>query len=242
MKKIIIFSTVLLCFIFNGVVSAEYIDNSDGTITDASTNLMWQKSFGRGTWDIACDYCNQSATGGYSDWRLPDLTELQLLVDPTYENPCIYPLFACLSGPYWTTTVYDDSVWVVVFSKGYSALKEKSNESYVRCVRDATTSDQYDVTGIWQMAGQPYFLSLYITGSAAIAVTYIPGEGESYMLGTITGNAAHIYYASDLSQFDATVTFTSATTATMTVNSCVPFSGDYCILPAGTTVTGTKIF
>jgi hypothetical protein len=44
---------------------------------------MWQKTYGKGTGNIACDYCNQSATGGFSDWSLPNLTELQLLVDPT---------------------------------------------------------------------------------------------------------------------------------------------------------------
>lgn len=105
-----------------------------------------------------------------------------------------------------------------------------------------TDPPQYDVTGIWQMAGQQYFLSLYVTGSTAIAVTYIPGAGESYMLGTITGNTGRVTYASDLAEFDATFIFTSATTGTMTVNKCAPFPGDYCILPAGTSVSGKKIF
>ncbi len=105
-----------------------------------------------------------------------------------------------------------------------------------------TEPSQYDVTGIWQMDGQAYYLSLYITGSTAIAVTYIPGAGESYLTGTISGNTGHITYASDLAQFDATFIFTSATTGTLTVNKCVPFSGEYCILPVGVPISGVKIF
>lgn len=105
-----------------------------------------------------------------------------------------------------------------------------------------TEPSQYDVTGIWQMVGYNYYLSLYITGSTAIAVTYIPGAGESYMTGTISGNIGHITYASDLAQFDATFTFTSATTGTLTVNKCVPFSGEYCVLPVGVPINGIKIF
>lgn len=105
-----------------------------------------------------------------------------------------------------------------------------------------TEPPQYDVTGIWQMVGHNYYLSLYITGSTAIAVTYIPGAGESYLLGTISGNIGHINYASDLAQFDATFIFTSATTGTLTVNKCVPFSGEYCVLPVGVPINGIKIF
>ena len=105
-----------------------------------------------------------------------------------------------------------------------------------------TSPPQYDVTGIWQMVGQNYYLSLYITGSTAIAVTYIPGAGESYMTGTISGDTGHINYASDLAQFDATFIFTSATTGTLTVNKCVPFSGEYCLLPVGVPINGIKIF
>lgn len=101
---------------------------------------------------------------------------------------------------------------------------------------------QYDVTGIWQMVGQNYYFSLYVTGSTAIAVTYIPGAGESYLLGTISGNIGHITHASDLAQFDATFTFTSATTATLTVNKCIPFSGEYCLLPVGVPINGIKVF
>ncbi len=105
-----------------------------------------------------------------------------------------------------------------------------------------TEPSQYDLTGIWQVVGQAYYFSLYIKGSSVIIITFVPGQGEGYMLGDISSNTGQIVYASDLSQFNATFTATSATTGTLTVNNCVPFAGEYCLLPAGSTVNVVKIF
>ena len=101
---------------------------------------------------------------------------------------------------------------------------------------------QYDLAGIWQVVGQAYYFSLYIKGSSVIIITFVPGQGEGYMTGNISGNTGTIAYASDLSQFNATFAATSATTGTLTVNTCVPLSGEYCLLPAGATVSVVKIF
>ena len=101
---------------------------------------------------------------------------------------------------------------------------------------------QYDLIGIWQVVGQGYYFSLYISDSTVIIITFVPGQGEGYMTGNISGNTGTIAYASDLSQFNATFTATSPTTGTLTVNTCVPFSGEYCLLPAGETVNVKKIF
>ncbi len=90
------------------------------------------------------------------------------------------------------------------------------------------------------MVGQPYFISVHVNGSTIVGVTYFPGEGESYLVGNISGDIGYITYASDLSQFDATFTFTSNTTATLTINNCVP--GGSCLLPTGATVNAIKIF
>ena len=141
----------------------------------------------------------------------------------------------------FTTAVSDAGIYYIKITGGY-------DKPYTLTVSISnpgecpTSPPQYDVTGIWQMVGQNYYLSLYITGSTVIAVTYIPGAGESYMTGTISGDTGHINYASDLAQFDATFIFTSATTGTLTVNKCVPFSGEYCLLPVGVPINGIKIF
>jgi len=104
------------------------------------------------------------------------------------------------------------------------------------------TSAQTAIAGIWQVAGQMFFISVNINGDTVVGVTYVPGAGESFLMGYVAGNKGYVNYASDLSQFDATITLTSNTTGTMTVNKCVPFSGESCLLPAGATVNIVKIF
>jgi len=107
----------------------------------------------------------------------------------------------------------------------------------------ATTNNvDYDVEGIWQLAGQNNFISVHVNNSVLIGITYFPGAGESFILGDISGNTGHITYSSDVAQFDATIVFTSSTTGVITVNSCVPFSGDYCLFPPGVTINAVKIF
>lgn len=61
----------------------DFVDNGDETITDDATSLMWQKSDGGVTmdWKDALTYAENATTGGYNDWRLPNVKELQSIVD-----------------------------------------------------------------------------------------------------------------------------------------------------------------
>jgi len=62
-----------------------FVDNSDGTITDRATGLMWQQDDGGETmdWPTALTYAESATTAGYDDWRLPNIKELQSIVDYT---------------------------------------------------------------------------------------------------------------------------------------------------------------
>ncbi|RME63844.1 MAG: DUF1566 domain-containing protein, partial [Caldilineae bacterium] len=85
----------------------QFVDNGDGTITDSATGLMWtQDDSGQGMdWAQALAWVQQKNAEnylGYSDWRLPDVKELQSIVDytrapdasdPANEGPAIDPLF-----------------------------------------------------------------------------------------------------------------------------------------------------
>jgi hypothetical protein len=63
----------------------DFQDNSDGTITDNATGLMWSKDdSGEGLdWASALEFAYNATTAGYSDWRLPNAKELQSIVDYT---------------------------------------------------------------------------------------------------------------------------------------------------------------
>ncbi len=60
-----------------------FVDNGNGTISDLATGLMWSKDDnGSGVeWIEALPYAESSTLAGYSDWRLPNIKELQSIVD-----------------------------------------------------------------------------------------------------------------------------------------------------------------
>lgn len=57
-------------------------DNGDGTVSDLTTGLMWQKSPGdKKTFDDAVKGASKTKLGGYNDWRLPTIKELYSLIN-----------------------------------------------------------------------------------------------------------------------------------------------------------------
>jgi hypothetical protein len=102
-----------------------FVDNKNGTVTDAATGLMWQKSdSGLGmNWEKALKYAEDLSLGGYSDWRLPNAKELQSIVDysrspQTHGTAAIDPVFetTAIKDPegkrqypyFWTSTTHLD--------------------------------------------------------------------------------------------------------------------------------------
>jgi hypothetical protein len=59
-----------------------FVDNGDGTVSDNLTGLIWEKSPDTGMkklWSDAISYANNLSLAGHSDWRLPNLYELESL-------------------------------------------------------------------------------------------------------------------------------------------------------------------
>jgi hypothetical protein len=126
--------------------SGNLMDNGDETVTDTETGLMWQKATTpvTYTWQQALAYAEGLTLGGHSDWRLPNLNELQTLVDYTRYDPAIDPLLEpnTFSSYYQSSTTYasyPDHAWLVHFNDGIvgsvSYVKTLSNRYYVRAVR-----------------------------------------------------------------------------------------------------------
>lgn len=72
--------------------------NGDGTISDKATGLMWaQDDSGEGmNWESALAWAqtmNASSYLGHNDWRLPNVKELQSIVDYSGVFPAIDPMF-----------------------------------------------------------------------------------------------------------------------------------------------------
>ncbi len=78
----------------------KFVDNGDGTITDLATGLMWQKDDSKKgmTWDNAIKYADELELAGHDDWILPDVKQLQSIVDysrspKTTNSAAINPMF-----------------------------------------------------------------------------------------------------------------------------------------------------
>ncbi len=84
----------------------DFSDNGDETISDNASGLMWaQNDNGECLdWEDALEYAEGSVLAGYGDWRLPNVKELQSIVDysrsPSASDAenvgaAIDPLFTC---------------------------------------------------------------------------------------------------------------------------------------------------
>jgi hypothetical protein len=126
--------------------SPRFTDNDDGTVTDKLTGLIWLKNAncagGQVNWDTAVDYCAALYDGCTTcfgtaedcglrdgsvagDWRLPNLKELQSLIDFGQSGPALpseYPFTGVLSAYYWsgtTLSINTGRAWHVALGNGH---------------------------------------------------------------------------------------------------------------------------
>ena len=130
-----------------------FTDNNDGTVTDNLTRLIWMKNanaFSTRTWAEALDLANNLASGSYGlsdgsqagDWRLPNIKELQSLIDFSKSYPPLpenHPFTNWLGAYYWSSTTRahgSPEAWIVYFTEGNLGWYAKSlGNCYVWCVR-----------------------------------------------------------------------------------------------------------
>ena len=131
-----------------------YTDNSNGTVTDNNTGLIWQKEDDGTalTWDQAISYCASLSLPG-TGWRLPSKKELISIVDYgiEYPGPTINPIFTkAKQSDYWTFTpsaYYPGDAWAVGFIYGHVGGNGKDGDFYVRCVRGEQQSSSFTDNG-----------------------------------------------------------------------------------------------
>lgn len=104
---------------------SEYQNNNNGTITDKTSGLMWaENDSGKAlTWKEALEYAENAKLAGYTDWRLPNVKELQSIVD--YSG--IYP---AINKDYFNVTKLDNNP-NYYFWTSTSAYFSKQDPSYI---------------------------------------------------------------------------------------------------------------
>ncbi len=138
--------------------ATRFVDNGDGTVTDNLTGLIWLKNAncgGEGAWATMLGYANGLYDGctncfgtagdcGVSDgsvagdWRLPNIRELQSLIDYGRIYPALpggHPFTNVIgsSRGYWTNTSRSDDSnykWVVSFYYGEPVLSTVTSTVY----------------------------------------------------------------------------------------------------------------
>jgi hypothetical protein len=151
---------VAALFSFLHVVSVQaavpYTDNGE-TVIENTTGLEWEKktantdgygsitSSDKVTWQGAVNWCENSVTSNHSDWRLPESSELESLLDPTRpDHPYIDPIFESESARYWSNTTditdYKGRKNTVHFMGADGSIRGEPTTfpNYVRCVRDGS--------------------------------------------------------------------------------------------------------
>jgi hypothetical protein len=124
---------------------------SGDCVTDNLTGLMWAKNAnlpnGTKMWQQALDYVASMNSGaglcGYHDWRLPNVNELESLVNAEQANTATWlnsgqGFSNVQSGYYWSSTTYARNTgltWSVEVWGGSVDHDDKSNNYYVWPVR-----------------------------------------------------------------------------------------------------------
>jgi len=122
--------------------------------TDPDTGLTWTKADNGSDvdWKQATTYCSNLRLGGYSDWRLPTIDELQSIYDPSINipagqdsdgEPIIWHVKGNLklsNGGQWSSSLINAAsgdAWIFHFGGGrrFPVLLGISGRACALCVR-----------------------------------------------------------------------------------------------------------
>jgi len=131
------------------------VNSAQGTVLDKKTGLTWKRceegssgtdcatrtGLGSMIWSQALSHATASTFAGYKDWRLPNVKELESLVEVACDIPAInttvFPRTP--SGPFWTSSPFAHNylyhAWNVDFYHGYSYPDYSYFSRAVRLVR-----------------------------------------------------------------------------------------------------------
>ncbi len=140
------------------LTAGEFVQNTDGTVTHTPTGLIWQACSVGQTWNGATGTCADAAENysyadamtitsefaGQKDWRMPNVAELNSLIDLRKNQPAINKsLFPQTSNNnFWSSTLYAEYAdstsytyaWKINFSTGENAYSNYGDNN-VRLVR-----------------------------------------------------------------------------------------------------------
>ncbi|MBK7001118.1 MAG: DUF1566 domain-containing protein [Rhodoferax sp.] len=199
--------------------------NTDGTVTDPKTGLTWMRcamgltltgstctgTASTYTYDQANALTGTVTFAGQSDWRLPNIRELQTILDRS-----VYPAIDNAAFPntpsssFWSGSPYagdSNSAWDVHFGYGFAYYDtNRSNDYAVRLVRGGQS--------FGPLLGITRPTSDYVDNSNG-TVTHTPtnltwkrcAQGQTWTGSTCSGTATSTYTFDQANELTGTITF-----------------------------------
>ena len=173
---------------------------------DNLTGLMWPKngnlSNGTKTWNDAIDYPKTLTLCGHSDWRLPNINELESFVNASQTDSAVWlntqGFTSVQSGNYWSSTTaayYTDHAWLVHVWIGVVSGYPKVNNYYVWPVRSGQ-SGSFGYSAIWQ-SGQTISYRSGDDGDLKQGVSWPSPRFIDHNNGEVTDNLTGLIWTKD---------------------------------------------
>lgn len=141
------------------ILTDRYTNQQDGTFRDELTNLVWQQTALTDsiTWEDALHYADTSTLGAHSDWRLPNVKEIQSLNEESHFGPSINTNYIMNVGvgKVWSSTTLPNQTtkaWYLDTQYGITTYQYKINKLKVLLVRGpeppaipSTVNDEFSI-------------------------------------------------------------------------------------------------
>lgn len=120
-------------------------DSSRNVVIDDENRLMWMDSIDNMKIMLshrdAEPYCENSKFAGFTNWRLPDISEYEEIVDKNNEvNYIKKPFKFNQKAGYWAENAHFRTLWFYAdymhFISGTKYFDSRFKEKFVRCIRD----------------------------------------------------------------------------------------------------------
>ena len=185
-----------------------FTDNGDGTITDSLTGLMWLKDGGclyKKSWSTALttivDFSGSPAKyhcaeyiGSYSDWRLPNMREIESLMDFGVSDSASWlnsnGFKNVKSSYYWISTSYAANktyAWMVNLMNGTTTYSSKNGYYYILPVRSSTSEKSYNVPQTGQSTSYAIGDDGFIQAGNEWPTPRFTDNGDGTVTDTLTG-------------------------------------------------------
>lgn len=182
-------------------IPAHFIDNGDGTVKDMLTNLIWlaMPATDSMTWESALVFADSLTAAGHSDWRMPNIKELQSINDESKINPSINQTFftGVKVAQFWSSTTLPNQTakaWYLDTHFGITTYANKTAKLLLLCVR----GDGSSTTGILEDNFQHEGFNVFPNPSNGEVYMRLNQKSDKVQIADVNGNIVFQTFATSL--------------------------------------------